>query len=271
MQSTNKTEAVAPGEDSRPPLISVITAVRNGERYLAETMESVIAQTYGNWEYLVVDGGSSDGTLDIIRARASKLAYWISEPDAGISDAFNKGIAKAKGDYLLFLNSDDVLAEPDAIATVATAAVAARMPDLIYGDCLMVSREDLRPLYVVSRDFSPRSFSWGHAPPHPSLFFHRSYFERYGLYDLTFHVAMDLELLARGIMRQRVIHIPRVVTKMRQGGITMRNRALSIRETTRALAIHGLIDPVLGAWRLRAYYVVRGVARALLTHARADR
>ncbi len=253
------------------PLVSVITAVRNGEKYLGEAMESVIAQTYSHLEYLVIDGGSSDRTVDIIRAHARELAYWISEPDAGIADAFNKGVAKARGDYLLFLNSDDVLAEPNAIATVADAAAAAGMPSLIYGDCMMVSRDGMLPLYAVRRDFSPLSFAWGHAPPHPSLFFHRRYFERYGLYDVTFRISMDLELLARGIMQERSVHIPYLVTKMRQGGVSMSSRSLRMRETTRALAEHGLIHPVLGAWRLRGYYAVRAMARGLWTYARIHR
>ncbi len=258
-------------ESSPAPLVSVITAVRNGEKYLADAMQSVIAQTYPRWEYLVIDGASSDRTLDIIRSYESKLAYWTSEPDAGISDAFNKGIAKARGDYLLFLNSDDVLAGPDAVANVTGAAIANGMPGLIYGNCMMVSREDMLPLYVVNRDFSALSFSWGHAPPHPSLFFHRSYFERYGLYDVTFQIAMDLELLARGITRERVVHVPCLVAKMRQGGVSMGNRSLRMRETARALAKHGFIHPVLGAWRLRGYYAVRAMARGLLTYARVYR
>jgi hypothetical protein len=135
----------------------------------------------------------------------------------------------------------------------------------------MVSREDMLPLYVVNRDFSARSFSWGHAPPHPSLFFHRSYFERYGLYDVTFQIAMDLELLARGITRERVVHVPCLVAKMRQGGVSMGNRSLRMRETARALAKHGFIHPVIGAWRLRGYYAVRAMARGLLTYARVHR
>jgi glycosyltransferase involved in cell wall biosynthesis len=252
-------------EGPLPPLISVITAVRNGEKFLAETLDSVIAQSYSRWEYLVIDVGSSDGTLDVVRAYAPHLAYWVSEPDSGISDAFNKGVAKAKGDYLLFLNSDDLLAEPSALATVARAAAEAGMPSLVCADCMVVSREELRPLYAVSRHFSPLSFTWGHAPPHPSLFVHRRYFERYGLYDVTFHIAMDLELLARGIMREPVIHIPYVATKMREGGISMREHSLSMQETTRALAKNGLIHPMLGAWRLRGYYALRAIARKVMT------
>jgi len=248
-----------------PPLVSVITAVRNGEKHLTDTVESIIAQTYSRWEYLVIDGGSTDRTVDIIRSYQAKLAYWSSEPDAGISDAFNKGIGRAKGDYILFLNSDDLLAGPDAIATVVGVATATGMPALVYGDCMVVSREGLQPVYTVSRQFSPSSFLWGHAPPHPSMFFHRSYFERYGLYDVTFKIAMDLELLARGIMQERVVHVPSVVTKMREGGISMRSQSLSIQETVHALAKNGLIRPVLGAWRLRAYFAVRATARRLLT------
>jgi len=258
-------------EDHLLPLISVITAVRDGEGYLSDTLDSVLAQTYTRWEYLVIDGGSSDGTLEIIRAHASHLAYWCSEPDAGISDAFNKGIAKAAGDYLLFLNSDDLLADAEALAAVSTAAVSAGYPRLIYGDCMVVSRKDLRPLYRVNRELSRLSFSWGHAPPHPSMFFHRSYFTSYGLYDTTFCIAMDLELLARGIMRERVIHVPRVVTKMREGGISMRSRALVMSETTRALAKNGLIHPVFGPWRLRIYYALRAAARKVLNSARVYR
>src|SRR5262245_24911835 len=137
--------AATPAAAQVAPLVSVITAVRNGEKYLPETLQSVLTQTYARVEHLVIDGGSSDATVDIIRAHAPKLAYWISEPDAGIADAFNKGVVKATGDYLLFLNSDDVLAQREAIATMAEAAVGAGLPGLIYGDCMMVSREDSHP------------------------------------------------------------------------------------------------------------------------------
>src|SRR5262249_49361164 len=138
-------------------------------------------------------------------------------------------------------------------------------------DCMMVSREDSHPLYVVSRDFSSPGLAWGHVPPHPSLFFHRSYFERYGLYDVNYRVAMDLELLARGITQERIVHVACLVTKMRQGGVSARNWSLRMRETTRALAEHGLINPVLGAWRLRWYYAIRSLVRTLLTYARIRR
>src|ERR1700750_1936091 len=114
--------------------ISVVTVVRNGILFIAQTIESVVHQTYPHVEYIVIDGGSTDGTVDIIRAHDNEIAYWVSEKDQGIADAFNKGLARATGDYLLFLNSDDALAQDNVIARIVELLHEHSYPEILYGN-----------------------------------------------------------------------------------------------------------------------------------------
>ncbi len=244
------------------PILSVVTVVRNGIDFIDDTLRSVSSQTYLEREHIIIDGGSTDGTLDVIARYAAHLAQVVSEPDRGIADAFNKGIRAAHGDYVLFLNADDYLAGPNVLGAVAQAITAAASPTLVYGDCQVVERTTRRQMYDVRPQFSRRRFLWGFSLPHPSLFFHRRYFEQYGMYDLSFKLAMDLELLARGVLRESLLHVPVVVSVMRHGGVSTQDRGLAVSETVRALTKNRLISPMLGGFRLRSYYRVRAVVRA---------
>jgi glycosyltransferase involved in cell wall biosynthesis len=248
----------------RSPSISIITAVRNGGELFRDTVESVATQNYEQIEYIVIDGQSSDGTVDVIRAYASKISHWSSEPDRGIADAFNKGIAIAKGEYLLFLNSDDRLSAPDAVARMANAIMANGWPVLIYGDCRVVSRATREQRYVARIVFEPEAFRRGATLPHPGLFMHRSYFERFGVYDVSFRIAMDYEILLRGALEVRVVHVPEIVTEVSDGGVSTRNGALVISEIVRAMRMHGVIESRLGEWRTKAYFHGRRLTRRLL-------
>ena len=129
------------------PLVSIITAVRNGMPFLADNLESVASQTYPAIEHWLIDGGSTDGTLHVIRTWQTSLTGWVSEPDCGIADAFNKGLARARGEYIMFLNADDALAAPSAISALITAARASNWPDVLYGDCDLVDRQTGKFLY----------------------------------------------------------------------------------------------------------------------------
>jgi glycosyltransferase involved in cell wall biosynthesis len=246
------------------PVVTVVTVVRNGRDFIADTIASVLAQTYPHIEYIVVDGSSTDGTVDIIREYEARLARWISEPDEGIADAFNKGVRSASGDYLLFLNSDDRLSQPGAIANMVRSIVAHGFPMLAFGDCVLVSRTGDVPMYRLRRTKSRWSMSWGNTMPHPSLFFHRSYFDKYGLYDKSFRIAMDYELLLRGAASERILHVPEVVSVMRDGGLSTRSRKAVVDETIRAMMKNRYIRSRVGECRMRAYYAGRNLLKRVV-------
>lgn len=243
-------------------LVSIITIARNSRDFVEETIESVISQDYPHIEYIVVDGASTDGTVDIIRKYESRASKFISEPDDGIADAFNKGFRSSTGEYILFLNSDDRLASPSVIKRMVDAIVSTGGPELIYGDCDMVDRQSGQRLYKASIEFLPAAFKRGRTLPHPSLFTSRAYFDRYGMFDTQFRIAMDYELLLRGALQSRVVRVPIVVTEVRTGGISTRSPVV-ISEIVRALRKNRIIRTPIGAVALLSYFRFRAMLRGV--------
>ena len=228
------------------PLLTVITVVFNGAATLGHTIRSVIEQTYDNIEHIIIDGGSTDATLDILRKYDDNIDYWVSEKDAGIYDAMNKGIALAKGDYIGMLNADDFYASPGVLTTVA-AAFEKSGADCCYGDLCYVSQVDPTRTfrYWRSADFVPGSFKKSWSPPHPTFFVRRAVYQRLGGFDLSFKIAADVELMARYLEVARISshYIPEVLVKMRLGGTTNRSLSNIFRqnaEIRRALSKNGL-------------------------------
>jgi glycosyltransferase involved in cell wall biosynthesis len=249
---------------SSPPRISVITVVKNGKEFVGQTLESVLAQNYANLEYIVIDGASTDGTVDVIRAHGAKIAKWVSERDDGIADAFNKGFSYSTGDYLLFLNADDALANPDVIDSIARQIVGLELPMLLYGDCDVLDRQTGKVLYRASIDIPGEELLLGKMIPQPSLFAHRSYFEKYGVFDRNFRVAMDYEWLLRGGLAERMVHVPSLVTNVRGGGISTRDQKRVVNEIIAALKKNGHMTSLGAELQLRGYYLLRTCAKALL-------
>ena len=178
--------------------ITVITVCFNAEKTIADTLDSIAAQTHPDVEHIVVDGASTDGTLEVIRARGGRVAKVISEPDAGIFDAMNKGLRAATGDLIGFLHADDVYADPAALARMAALAEESGA-DVLLGDVLMVKGENRETVvrdYSV-RDFSLEWFSQGDTPPHPGFYHKADIIARFGDYDTDFRYAGDYEFLAR--------------------------------------------------------------------------
>lgn len=190
------------------PLISIITVVFNGEKHLEETIQTVINQTYDNVEYIIIDGGSTDKTIDIIKKYEDKIDYWISEKDKGISDAFNKGIKVSRGDYINFQGDGDGFYSSDSLEKVfqninpyedifVSAMIQRISPE---------GEELYRSKYV--ENFDKKSLLFKMSMPHQGLFTHKSYFERYGLFDINNTFCMDYEHLLRAYHQ-----FPKVVTK----------------------------------------------------------
>ena len=172
--------------------ISIITATYNSEATIADTINSVLSQDYSDIEYLVIDGGSSDATLDIVKANASRFGgrlRWISENDHGIYDAMNKGIRMATGDIVGILNSDDYYTSSDVLSTYANAFRTSKV-DAIYGDIHFI--RDRQPhkvaRYYSSKIFRPALLRFGFMPAHPSFYVRRSVYEQAGFYSLDYKI-----------------------------------------------------------------------------------
>lgn len=191
-------------------------------------------QSYSNREHVVIDGASRDGTLAVLQARRSQLAVLVSEPDSGIYDALNKGIAHASGEVLGFLHADDVYATPDVLAHVAQAftdpAVCA-----IYGDLQYVRKDD--PSQVVrqwqSSPFTLRRLAWGWMPPHPTLYVRRQWYQRIGGFDTRYHIAADYFSILQMFSHPefKTVYLPMVLVKMRLGGASNRSLKAIIRKS----------------------------------------
>ncbi len=198
--------------------ISIITICYNSARYLVHTIESVVSQTYGGLEYIVVDGGSSDGTLDIIRQYEDRIDRWISGPDNGIADAMNKGLAMASGEYVLFLHSDDYLASPEVIAAAVGRMGAGQ--DVCLFD-IFLEKNGQKRLH------RPRGFNWWMNLKtgvfHQSAICRRDLFDRIGNFDTSFAIAMDYDFFLRAYRAGASAEkIPLVLSVMRLVGVSSR-------------------------------------------------
>ena len=210
--------------DASQVRISIITIVRNGLPFIEQTIKSVLTQTYKNIEYIVIDGVSTDGTQNSIEQyiREGAGIIYLSEPDKGISDAFNKGISLASGDYLLFLNSDDALASENVIQEVVVEIIRNNYPTFLYGDCEILDRQTSKILYRDIVTNFPQSILKGAVLPHPSSFTNRKYFDQYGAFDLNYKIAMDFEWMIRGGLVEKIVYVPLLVSLVRNGGLSGR-------------------------------------------------
>lgn len=243
--------------------VSVITVARNASEFIEDTIRSVAEQTYPEIEYIVIDGASTDGTVDVIRRNSSVIAKWISEPDTGIADAFNKGLSLSTGAYVMFLNSDDRLSTPDVIQDMVKAIDRTGLPDLIYGDFEIRDRLTDERKYDGSIAFERKQFLRGRVLPHPCLLTNRRYFERFGAFDTHFRIAMDYEWMLRGALEARVVHVPYRTTTIRDGGISSNNPG-TVGEIIAALRKNGYLQSRIGSYQLRLYFWLRSVVRRAL-------
>lgn len=218
-------------------LFSVITVCFNSAKTIEQTIQSVIGQFYWNVEYIVVDGGSTDGTLEIIRRYRDQIDLIISEPDDGIYDAMNKGIKLASGDLIGLLNSDDWY-EPDTMQLVAEAYESSDKATIFHGLCKYFVDGREGQILSYHHDILP-----SHSIAHPTCFIPKLIYEQHDLYDTEFKIAADYELLLRfylsGVQFQR---IERVLANFRIGGIT--SKVDSKYEDLAIHLKHGLVHPI---------------------------
>jgi glycosyltransferase involved in cell wall biosynthesis len=206
------------------PLVSIITIVYNREAYLEQAINSVLQQSYPNIEYIVIDGGSTDNSVSIIKKYASKIQYWVSEPDNGIADAFNKGLMKANGNIIGFINADDWY-EPIA---VEKAVEYMNEVDIVYGDLRLWKNNKVD--FIVQGDHAHLEDEM--TLNHPTVFIRKLVYDQFGAFDKEFKCAMDYELMMRFKSSGcRFKHIPAVIANMRWDGVSDSQWLLGCKET----------------------------------------
>lgn len=263
---------------SELPRITIVTPSFNQAAFLERTIISVLDQNYPNLEYIIVDGGSTDGSVDIIRQYSDKLAWWVSEPDRGQTDAINKGLRRATGEWVAWQNSDDIF-YPGVFHDLA--AIASRRPEagLIIGDMMLVDEHDrpLRDIRYVTPSYNAMRAE-GMLIANQAAFWRRGLQEKIGLLDDTFHCSFDYEWFLRLTRSTASVHVPSIWGALRLHSETKTStKALMFQEeNNRILAgreMPNLLKPLyrlrrlilmLGQGQLR--YVLRGISRRARRH-----
>ena len=234
---TLRQKRMADGSPDTLPLLSVVTVNRNMADGLARTIASVAQQDFNSYEYIVVDGASTDASIEVIDRNSDSVDRWVSEPDAGIYDAMNKGVSLARGEWVLFLNSGDALANK----TVLSAVMAAAKPgdDILYGDAMM--QYPAGGTRIVTA-FEPKYLAYGMICSHQALFARRALHEAEPF--TVGKIRSDYEFLVRCRAKNRTFHrVPILIAEIEAGGLSDRRRISALRETAGLLYRGGLFGP----------------------------
>jgi glycosyltransferase involved in cell wall biosynthesis len=206
--------------------ISVVTACYNNQSTIQDTIRSVLDQSYRNIEYIIIDGQSNDGTVDIIKSFGDRISKFVSEPDAGMYDAINKGLKLASGEIVGILNSDDFFYDSNVIMKIVESFNIHDI-DAVYGDAIFVKPLNTNKIvrYYSSKNFCASRFRFGFMPAHPTFYVKRKYFEEFGYYKTDYTIGADFDLLVRFLyvnhLKYKYIEMPFLI--MRMGGISNKN------------------------------------------------
>lgn len=215
-------------------IVSIITVCYQSAHTLSDAIDSVLTQQDVDIEFIVVDGGSSDGTVELLKEYGTRINQWVSERDGGIYYAMNKGVRMATGDLIGFLHADDLLAHSRIIADMLDV-VAKTNADVVYGDLVYVQKDNSQQIvrYWKSEDFSPRLLPKGWMPPHPTVYARRELFVKTGLFNVEYRISADYDFLLRLLSTPsiRVAYFPQIMVRMRVGGASNRSIGNIIRKS----------------------------------------
>lgn len=213
--------------------ISIITVAYNSSATIRDTIESVLRQTHPEIEYIIVDGASKDGTMNIVEEYRDRIAKIVSEPDKGLYDAMNKGIAMATGDVIGILNSDDFFETDRALSSVAHSFESNPQAQLAFGDIVFVDAGDISTVtrYYGAANFRPWKLRFGWMPPHPGTYVRREAYEQVGEYSTKYRISADYEMFIRLLLVKKMpwARIDEVLVRMRAGGVSTSGFRSSIR------------------------------------------
>jgi glycosyltransferase involved in cell wall biosynthesis len=243
------------------PLVSIITVVFNNSDYIRDAIESVVSQSYPLIEYIVIDGGSTDGTIEVIKEYQDKISVFISEIDNGIYDALNKGITHASGDVVAILHSDDQFCDANVVSNMVLHMSQTDsefcFSDLVHVDSLSgkVSR------YYMANFFKQWMFRIGWMPPHPTCFIKRSLFDEFGMYSTDYKIAGDFDLLVRFFYGRKIrwSYLDQITVKMSPGGTSnsgWQSNRIIFNEISRSLKSNGI-------WSLPVFQLARYALRLM--------
>jgi glycosyltransferase involved in cell wall biosynthesis len=243
------------------PIVSVITIVYNRVEYVRSAIKSVLAQDYPNIEYIIIDGGSIDGTVEIINEYQSEISVFVSEPDKGIYDALNKGISFASGDVIAILHSDDLFYDKSVVSDMVSR-MADTGAEFCFSDLIIVnqSREKVLRYYMASY-YRRWMFRIGWLPPHPTCFINKSLFDEFGLYSTNYEVAGDFDFLVRIFFGREInwAYLNRITVSMRHGGASnsgWKSKIRNIREISQVLHDNNIFS--LAVFQILRYFIRLG-------------
>lgn len=222
-----------PASPQEDPLISIIVATRNAAGTLQECIDSICSQTLGTWEIILIDGASTDKTMEIVARNSHRIAHCVSEPDRGVYDAWNKGLIMARGRWICFLGADDAFAGPDALGAVAAHLANAAPHRVVYADLSVIDFDGnelervRRPWERVRKEF----FAGVTMLPHPGAMHHRTLFDDHGQFEPAFRIAGDYDMLLRELRQVPPLHVGVLLVRMRVGGLSSpKNLLTGLRE-----------------------------------------
>jgi glycosyltransferase len=220
--------------------ITIITVAYNSAETIGDTLRSVAEQTHGDVEHIVIDGGSTDGTMEVVRREGLHVSIVVSEPDQGIYDAMNKGMRLASGEFLGFLNADDMLASANVVQKIAEAGIDP-VVGYVYGDLVYVRKDATTEVtrHWRAGTFTTGKLKFGWMPPHPTFYVRRSVAQRVGGFDVNFRVAADYDFMLRCLRGQshQAAYLPDVLVRMRTGGVSNRSLPSLMLKSSEDLAV----------------------------------
>lgn len=236
--------------------VSIVTVSYNSVATIRQTIESVLVQSYHNIEYIVIDGASTDGTADIVRSFGDRVDYFVSEPDSGIYNAMNKGIARSTGDIVGLLNADDMFESPSVVAEIVSCFEQNPSVEGVYADLYYVKKDNINKAVRHWVTGQQRTFAKGWHPAHPALYLKRQLYDNLGFFDESYKLAADFDLMLRFIEKNRILlyYLQKPIVRMRLGGSTNKNFGNIVRgnrECFRAFKKNGIaVSPFYSVSRL---------------------
>jgi len=258
-------------KSSRPemPLVSILTVVFNGAEFIERTILSILDQDYENLEFIVIDGGSADGTVDLLKRYEHVIDYWVSEPDKGISDAFNKAVTLAAGDYLNFQGAGDYLLSRHVVSEMMEGVDPER--DMLIGARVqrVSEQDDKQVLWVAPKRFNPkfnkRSLLFRMSLPHQALFTHKKMFELYGLFDVNNRFCMDYEHLLRAYSDFPTVKLKNIIfSAWREGGVGQ-DRTLEVLKEYGQIKMKNRVAPAFVLWLIEYWIFLKHYSKKYLT------
>ncbi len=247
--------------------VSIITVVYNRADVVRDTIESVLSQTYKNIEYIIIDGASTDGTMDVVNEYKDRISKIISEPDHGLYDAINKGIREATGDVIGLIHSDDFYLDNFVIQRVVDEFKNKKV-DTLFADLLYIKGDNKDKVlrYYSAKNFTVKKLKYGFIPPHPTLFVKKEVYEKCGLYKTDYKIAADYEMFVRLLLVNKLsfsyIHLP--IVKMRVGGVSsggIRRKIECNIEVVRAIKSNGIKTNhflILKKYPIKLFEIIKG-------------